>query len=541
MNAARRNGPPSVAVVGAGIAGLATAWSLLQGARQAGREIRCAVFEEDARWGGKLVTELVETGAGRFVVDGGPDSFLNVQKPWATRLALDLGLGDRLIGTNDAARRVYVVNKGRPVRLPEGVFLLVPTRFWPFVSSPLISPRGKVRMGMDLVLPADRGRDDETMASFVRRRLGSEALDKIAEPLLAGIYNAEAERQSIMATFPRFRELERRHGSLIRGMLAAQAARRRTARPPAGGSGAPEALFVTLRNGVAELSDELAARIGPLLRLGTSVAALERTGRGYRLTLRPGSGARAAHGGRDRTGRDIETLSGRETDAGAGVAGFDGTDGALAGDDASFAADAVVLAVPAFTAAALLGEQAPAAAAELAAIRYVSTGVATFAYRAADVPHDHGFGVLMPRSQRRPINAVTFSSTKFDGRAPAGHVLLRVFFGGSRSAATMGLDDDDLEGVVRSELRDLLGIGGTPLFTRVHRWPRANPQYDVGHLERVARMEEALPAGIHVTGSAYLGVGIPDCVRQAAAVAGRVLAGLPAASSAAPAPAVRTA
>jgi protoporphyrinogen/coproporphyrinogen III oxidase len=477
---------PHVAVIGGGISGLATAWYLRTLAAAAGRPLRCTLLEASERCGGKVLTEVVEHEEGTFVVEGGPDSFLNGQKPWAAQLAVELGLAGRLIGTNDAARKVFVLNRGKPVPLPDGVFLLVPTRFWPFVSSSLISPWGKLRMGMDFVLPARRDDGDETMAEFVRRRLGGEALDKIAEPLLAGIYSSEAERQSIMATFPRFRELERRHGSLTRGMLAG----RRTPRPAPAAEGAddgiPKTIFLSFRGGTAELTDALAARVASDVRLRARVVGLGSSGGSYRLTV-DGAG-----------GEDI------------------------------CQADAVVAAVPAPVSAGLLRDLAPDAAAGLGAIRYVDTGVISLAYRAADVDARYGFGVLVPRSERRPINAVTLSSTKFDGRAADGHVLLRVFFGGSRSPRSMDLDNDELLTMVRAQLRELLGVVEPPLFHRVHRWLQANPQYDVGHLDLVERVQGGLPAGVYVTGSPYLGVGLPDCVRQARLVAQRVLDGLPA-------------
>jgi len=478
---------PHVAVIGGGIAGLATAWYLRESARTSGEPLRCTLFEASDRCGGKVLTEIVEHEAGTFVVEGGPDSFLNGQKPWAARLAAELGLAERLIGTNDAARKVYVLNRGKPVPLPDGVFLLVPTRFWPFVTSPLITPWGKIRMGMDLVLPARRDNGDETMADFVRRRLGGEALDKIAEPLLAGIYSAEAERQSILATFPRFRELERRYGSLTRGMLAARRQRSQATAEPANAEVAvadhrvPSTIFLSFRSGTAELTDELAARVADNIRLRARVTGLEQLHGAYRL--------------------QVQTADGREV----------------------CAVDAVVIAAPAFAAARLLRPQAPSAAAELDSIRYVDTGVVSLGYRDADMDARFGFGVLVPRSERRPINAVTFSSTKFDGRAPRGHTLLRVFFGGSRSPRSMDLDDDELLRIVRTQLRELLGVGEPPLFHRIHRWQQANPQYDVGHLDLVKRVRRELPAGVHVTGSSCLGVGLPDCVHQAQETARDVL------------------
>jgi oxygen-dependent protoporphyrinogen oxidase len=235
----------------------------------------------------------------------------------------------------------------------------------------------------------------------------------------------------------------------------------------------PTTIFLSFRNGTAELTDSLAARLASDIRLGARVAGLEPSGGSYRLAL----------------------------------------DGA--GGQGACEADAVVAAVPAPVTAGLLRDLAPGVAAELGSIRYVDTGVISLAYRVADVDARYGFGVLVPRSERRPINAVTLSSTKFDGRASAGHVLLRVFFGGSRSPRSMDLDDDELLRMVRAQLRELLGVVQAPLFHRTHRWLQANPQYDVGHLNLVERVKRGLPAGLYVTGSPYLGVGLPDCVRQA--------------------------
>lgn len=455
-----------VVIIGGGISGLSAAWSIQQQAARDGANVRCTVLESAGRWGGKVLTETVDINAeSPFIVEGGPDSFLT-QKPWALTLARELGLGERLLGTNDQMRTVYVLNRGRPVPLPDGVLLIVPTKFMPFALSRLISPLAKLRMGLDLFIPARRDDRDETLAEFVRRRLGNEALDKIAEPLMSGIYNAEADKQSVLATFPRFRQLEREHGSLIRGMLAS----RRKAPPP---SAAPKtSMFVSLQGGTHELIDALVRQLKADLRLNASVTAIER-----------------ADGSRWR----IHTQDGQ-----------------------SLLADAVLFTVPSYTAARLLQDLAPAAAHELAAIRYVSTGTLSMAFRAQDIRRPlHGFGLVVPKSERRPINAITISSTKFDQRAPAGHVLLRVFFGGSRSPETMAYDDARLLEVVRGELRAVLGIEAEPLFHRIYRWNNANPQYDVNHLERITAIESALPDGLYVTGSAMRGVGMPDCVYQA--------------------------
>ena len=458
-----------VVIIGGGIAGLSTAWYLQQQACSDEIDLRYTVLEASNRWGGKILTDHVSGyGPTPFVVEGGPDSFIR-QKPWAEQLACELGLGERLLGTNDHARKVFVLNRGRPTLLPDGVLLIVPTKFKPFILSPLISPLGKLRMGLDLFVPPKRDAEDETLAGFVRRRLGSEALDKIAEPLMSGIYNAEAERQSLLATFPRFRALEERYGSLIRGMLAA-----RRAHSNGGGeraNGKPKSLFVSLRNGTGELISALVSQLAGDLRLNSRVQQIVRREDGaFSVTSEDGRGLRA---------------------------------------------DAVVLATPSFVAADLLRKLAPAAAKPLAAIRYVSTGTISLAFRSVEIPQRfNGFGLVVPRSEHRPINAVTWSSTKFEHRAPQGYTLLRVFFGGARSPATMDLDDDELLTTVLRELREILNIDARPLFHRVYRWEQSNPQYDVGHLDRVAEIAAALPRGVYVTGSPYRGVGLPDCVRQ---------------------------
>ncbi len=452
-----------VAIVGGGIAGLSTAWYLQQPAQN----LKYVLLEESNRWGGHIRTERVDD----FVIEAGPDSFIT-QKPWGVQLTRELGIEDRLLGTNDAMRQVYVLNRGKPTPLPDGVLLIVPTKFTPFVLSPLISPLGKLRMGMDLLIPPKRDGADETLGDLVRRRLGSEALDKIAEPLLSGIYNAEAEKQSLLATFPRFRALEEQYGSLTRGMIAS----RRTSHAPKNGN---LSAFLTLRDGTEEMVRALVAQLRGDLRLSNPVQHIARENGNFVLTT----------------------------------------------NDESVRAKTIVLATPAFAAADLLREIAPNVARALQTIRYVSTGTLSLAYRLSDIRRPlYGFGIVVPRRERRPINAITWSSLKFDHRAPQGFALMRVFFGGSRSPQSMELDDDALLDTVRDQLRALMGIETAPLFHRIYRWQRSNAQYDVGHLDRVAQLEKSLPAGLYLTGSAYRGVGIPDCIKQSQDTARKIIA-----------------
>ncbi|MAU09072.1 MAG: protoporphyrinogen oxidase [Anaerolineaceae bacterium] len=467
-----------VVIIGGGISGLSAAWYLQKQAKEVGIALEYTVLEQGNRWGGKVLTEHVETDEGQpFVVEAGPDSFIT-QKPWALQLARELGLEDQLLGTNDHKRNTYVLSKGKPVVLPDGVMLIVPTKFMPFALSPLISPLGKLRMAMDLFIPAKTDDEDETLAEFIKRRLGDEALDKIAEPLMSGIYNADADKQSIMATFPRFRALEKAHGSLTKGMLASRRNR------PAPKPGAKKtSVFMSLNKGTNALIDAIVPKLKGELWLNTQVVEIKQS-----------------------------------EDSSFAIA---------LGDGKRLTADAVIVATPAYVAADLLGDLSSNAAKTLRQIRYVSTGTISFAFKETDIPKPlNGFGLVVPSSENKPFNAITISSTKFDHRAPQGYVLMRAFFGGSRSPQSMQLDDDALYDTIRHELRTILGIEAEPLFHRIYRWWNANPQYDIGHLDRVAAIEAALPKGLYVTGSPYRGVGMPDCVHQSQQTVEKLLANL---------------
>jgi oxygen-dependent protoporphyrinogen oxidase len=367
---------------------------------------------------------------------------------------------------------VFVVKKGRPLPLPDGVMMIIPTEFWPFITSPLISWPGKLRMGLDFFIPPRTDGEDETIAEFVSRRLGSEAVDRLAEPLMSGIYNAEANRQSVLATFPRFRDVESKYGSLIRGMLAARKARKGAPRPK-------HAMFVSLKTGTRELVEALVAQLDVDLRLNSPVDTIRESGESYEVVL---SGGDRLH------------------------------------------ADALVMTTPAFVTANLLRNMFPGAAEKLAAIRYVSTGTLSMAFRKDEIGHPlDGFGLVIPVSEGRQINAVTWTSTKFDHRAPVGYDLLRVFFGGSRRPEMMEKSDEEILRIAREELADLMGITASPVSHRLYRWMDSNPQYDSGHLGRIDSIEAELPPGLYLAGSAYRGIGIPDCVHQAQQAAERVV------------------
>jgi len=468
-----------VIIIGGGITGLAAAYSLQELSRKHRAPISFALIEGQSRLGGKILTDT-ENG---FVIEGGPDSFIS-QKPWALDLCRQLGLTDRLTGTNRDQTATYILHNGRLVNLPEGVMLLVPTRIRPFLSTPLFSPLGKLRMGLDWIIPRKQTREDESLAEFVRRRLGQEAVERLAEPLLAGIYAGDAEQMSLAATFPQFLELEERYGSLIRGMLARRRERGKHASP---GQGPPTGnstttMFMTLKGGLSELVE-------------TIVSKLDREA----LTI----GMQAER---------IHWKSGLSTYQ---VRLKDGT---------SLTADAVIATSPAYVTADLLSETDATLVRMLREIPYVSTATVSLAYRKDSFRHPlNGFGFVAPRREGRSIMACTWTSTKFPHRAPGDRVLLRCFAGGARRENIVSLPEMELVDRVREDLREIMGVTEEPILSRVYRWEKANPQYPVGHLDRLAEIDDRLTRlpGLYFAGAAYRGVGVPDCIRQGTEAAER--------------------
>ncbi|MFQ5666347.1 MAG: protoporphyrinogen oxidase [Candidatus Binatia bacterium] len=462
MTAAR---VPHVAVVGGGIAGLAAAHRLVELSREAQRPTRVTVLEAARRLGGSISTERTDG----FVIEGGPDSFIS-EKPWALQLCARIGLTRRLVGTRGAHRRTYVVHAGTLHPLPDGFLLLAPTRLWPLAMSRLFTWPGKLRMAMDLLLPRGPRRRDESLGAFVTRRLGRQALERVAQPLVGGIYAADPYDLSLAATMPRFLEMERQSRSLIWAMWL----RQRRAPPAARAtSGARWSLFVSVDDGMQSLIDTLARRLPDgAVRCDCAVRALHRE-QDWTITTADGQVLRA---------------------------------------------DAVVMATPAHQSARLVDSLDAPLARELRAIPYASSATVSLAYRTEQVqqPLD-GFGFVVPLVEARTIVACTYSSVKYPGRAPQGHVLLRAFVGGALQQELFAQDDAAMADSVRHELRALLGITSAPLLTRIHRHPQAMPQYQVGHLDRIARLDAALARhrGLALAGNAYRGVGIPDCIHSA--------------------------
>ena len=470
-----------VVIVGGGISGLAAAHALMTTAIAKKKSIGVTLIERRPGLGGNISTEKRDG----FTLDGGPDSWV-ANKPQATALARALGLSSSLASTIEATRRVYVAHEGALHPMPEGLVLGVPTRMLPMVTTKLFSWAAKLRMGMEPLVPRRVTDEDESIGDFIERRLGREVCERLAAPLLGGIFAGDAAALSIRATFPQFVEMEKRYGSLVVGMRAQAAAAAKLANK----GGEKPSAFVSLRGGMGALIEALAK-------------ALEAGGVAiYRGVTAKGIG-RLPDG--DARGMYAVELEGREP---------------------LFAHD-VVLAGPTHVAARALESLDGALSSALAGIRYASTATAFLAFRRKDIAHPlDAVGFLVPRPQGRPILAATWVSSKWENRAPADHVLMRVFFGGACGEEILARDDAALAAVGMGELEALMGLRAKPLFTRVFRFDRASPQPVVGHLDRVAKIRRMLTKwpGIHAIGSGFEGVGIPDCVRQATSAAEALLA-----------------
>ncbi len=459
-----------VVVIGGGIAGLAAAYRLIErrGDNPLGFDVM--LLEATARLGGVIQTEHRDG----FVLERGPDSFIS-EKPEATELVKRLGLTHHLIETNQAHRRSLIVRNSKLCPVPEGFQLLAPSRLWPFVTSDIFSWMGKARMTMDLLLPRgnSNGQADESLAQFVRRRLGTEALERMAQPMIGGIYTADPEQLSLRATMPRFLEMERKDRSVILAMW--KRARQQNKVEIGSTSGARYSLFLSLDDGMQMLVERLAAKLpSTTIQVNTPVESLSygQSSTQWRVQVNRGD---------------------------------------------SISADAICLAIPPYAAAQLLRERDMKLAEELQGIEYASTATVNLAYKREDIPHAlDGFGFVVPFLEKRTIIACTFSSVKFNGRAPEGRVLLRAFVGGALQPEMFALDETEMINRVRTDLRELLGIRNPPLFAELTRWPNSMPQYHIGHLEKVKRIKEHLTSlpGLVLAGNAYAGPGIPDCIRS---------------------------
>lgn len=438
-----------VVVVGAGITGLSAAWYL-----QAGEPAPAVTLIEASDFlGGKMVTRSVESDNGEFIVDAGPESFVT-RKPEAWELALELGLEDQIINPGSETRNMYVLDGGVPKKIP-----LSPPAF---ITSDLLTLRGKLRMLLEPFIPARRDDEDESLADFVGRRLGDEALEKMIGPVLAGIYNTDPATQSIMTTSPIMREMERDYGGLFKGALGRMRARKKN--PPAEKT-RPQ--FMTFEDGAQVMVDALETQLTARVMLNSRAGSISREGEGYFVHLENG-----------------ETLP----------------------------CDAVILTVPANQARGLLVDLDPASADLLGEIEHKNIGTATLIYKELNLDYEIN-GLMIPRRENRRIDAITWTTNKPMERGPEGYDMLRVFFGGG-DPSLAELPEAEIVAAIRAELEDILGITAEPVQTAVFCWPESFPQAAVGHQQLVDRIDAQLPAGIRTAGSSYRGIGIPDCIRQ---------------------------
>jgi len=460
-----------IAVIGGGIAGLSAAWQL-EKARRGGADVEYCLFERSCHLGGVIKTETLADGS---ILEAGPDSFLT-EKPWAAALCKELGLGEELVTSNNAARSTFILLKDRLVALPDGLQFLVPTKTAPIIGSPLFSWGTKLRFVLEYLFPPQpASSSDESVADFVARHFGQELVERIADPLLAGIYGGSARQLSVRAVLPRMAKMEAEHRSLIRGALGARKRAAQTSAPS-------PPIFTSLRGGMQQMTDALAARLRPeWIRTRAEAKGIARSDEAWQVV----------------------TPAGAET------------------------FDAAILALPAWGAAALLQPIDYQLTSLLNEIPYSSSITLNLMYDQQTLGRElKGFGFLVPRSEGRRLLACTYTHNKFPHRASSGTAILRCFLAAERADAAMAVSDEEIVGTVRSELNNILGIDASPALARVSRWPRAMGQYAVGHVTRVTKIEQhvaALP-GLALAGNAYHGIGVPDCVRSGAEAADGLLA-----------------
>ncbi len=456
-----------IVIIGGGISGLAAAYYLQEQDKTSGA-LEIQVLEAGNHWGGIIQTEKREG----FTLEAGPDAFIS-EKPLGYELCKQLGLASEIIGTNDLNRNSFIYKNGKLNTIPRGFYLIAPTSAFSLLSFPVLSWGAKLRMACEPWIQPRREPGDESVADFVRRRFGREAFEAIGQPMIAGIYTADPEKLSVEAALPKFKEMESRYGSLTKALRAKKSETHQA-------SGPRYSLFLSLKDGMQTLIEALLQKLDHVsLRTNAAVSRLE-YGQKWKVFLRNGE---------------------------------------------NFEADAVCLTTPAFTAADLLRPSFPGLAEDLENIPYESVATVNLAYRREDIRHPlNGFGFVVPHIEGKKIMACSFSSVKFPSRAPAGHVLLRAFLGGALQRDLVEKSEADLAQIAADELKEILGIKNPPLFTVAKKWQNAMPQYHLGHLDRVKSIEEKLrnQPGLYLTGNAYRGVGIPDCIFHAEQTAGEM-------------------
>ncbi|MBS3905404.1 MAG: protoporphyrinogen oxidase [Syntrophaceae bacterium] len=479
-----------IIIIGGGIAGLGAAYKVTRAA-SVGQKVEFILVEKDLRLGGKILTEIVPdpSGEGKFIVDGGPDCFLT-EKPACHRIAKLTGIFDDELPTDDSRRKTWILSRGKLHQMPDGVMMFAPTKFIPFATTGLFSWPGKIRMGMEFFIPpkkvAPGELNEETLESFVVRRMGRECLDRLAEPLVGGIHASDPAKMSLAATFPRLLEMEQKYGSLMKGFIAARRMVEEMRRKyPTKPGEKPRTFFTSFVNGMQHLTDRMADAAGrERMRTGVAVSSLQHTSAGgWRSLLSDGSA-------------------------------IDG--------------DAVIIATESWAAEPIVRPHDQAIADALVNIPCSSSATISIAFNENEVGFDlNAFGVLCPLAEGRALMAATYSSTKWPGRAPEGKVLLRGFVGGPHNQEVMERSDEELVQIVHSEFRDILGLNrnAKPLFTRVFRWRLGMPQYTMGHLSRVELIEErsAMISGLALAGGCYRGVGLPNCVESGERAVSKIL------------------
>lgn len=454
-----------IVIIGGGIAGLSAAYYAVKKFKEQGLPVHITLIESDSRWGGKITTDRATFDDGQFIIEGGPDTFL-ATKPYATALCKELGLSERLHGTNPNQKNTYVLHRNKLEPLPDGLAMMIPTNVQAILKSHLVSWFGKARMGFDFVQPAKTVNGDESLGAFVSRRLGREAYENLIEPLMSGIYAGDGDQLSLASTFPYLRDLEIKYGSLARGALQMRA--QSNGKAVQGSRSA----FLTPTTGLAEIVEALVESLKSKvdLRLNTTVSRISNIDSRYLLELEDGS---------------------------------------------SLDSDSVILATPAFVSATLLASFAPTLASDLQSIPYASTATVSLAYRQSDLPRKlDGYGYVIPRREGRKALACTWTSTKFPHRAPEGYALIRVFVG--RAGQDIPWNENDLLALAKEELNLTLGISAEPILSRVFMWDKAMPQYNLGHPEILKRIDAELEnfSGLALAGNGYRGIGIPDCIHS---------------------------
>jgi len=470
-----------VIIIGGGAAGLGAAFKLARAAQE-GHDVSFTLVEKDNRLGGKIATEHVPDAwdgaeGSQFTIDGGPDCFLTT-KPAVHRIAKAAGIFDDELPSDEARKKTLILSRGGLYEMPDGVMMFAPTKFVPFATTGLFSWPGKIRMGWDLFVPKKKlvegELNDETLEHFIVRRMGRECLDRLAEPLVGGVHASDPKQMSLAATFPNLLEMEQKHGSMLKGFLATRKKvdEMKKKYPPKPGD-KPKTFFTSFTGGMQELTDSMADAAGrDSLRTGVGVASIARDGEAWAVTLDDGS--------------KIE-------------------------------GDAVLVATESWAAEPLLRPVDEQIADALAGIPSSTSATVSLGFRADEIGIDmDAFGVLCPQVEKRALMAATYSSTKWPGRAPEGKVLMRGFVGGPQNQAIMENSDEDLVAIVLREMREILGIKGDPLFSRVYRWHLGMPQYTMGHLGRVETIEQrsAELTGLALAGGSYRGVGIPNCIES---------------------------